>query len=162
MSTLPDLTQRHACVLEAASTSGAPEAVVADTLQAIARELPWYEWVGVYVLRGEVLELGPYVGKPTEHTRIPVGRGVCGTAVAQQANQVIADVLALDNYIACSGSVRSEIVVLIWHEGRIVGQIDADCDAVGAFGAEDEAFLTQVAAALSPHVAALARGESEA
>jgi L-methionine (R)-S-oxide reductase len=159
VSSLPDLPARHACILQAASAPGAPEAVVAATMQALARELPWYEWVGVYVLRGGVLELGPYVGKPTEHTRIPVGRGVCGTAVAQQANQIIEDVLKLDNYIACADSVRSEIVVLVWHEGEIVGQIDADCDQVGAFTAEDEALLTQVAAALSPHVAALASRE---
>lgn len=143
-------------ILEAAWGGGTAEGVVAATMAAIQRELPRYEWVGVYVLRGEVLELGPYMGKPTEHTHIPVGRGVCGTAVAQQGNQVIEDVLALENYIACSSSVRSEIVVLIRHEGRIVGQIDADCDQVAAFGPADEALLTEVAAALAAHVATLA------
>lgn len=132
-----------------------PAQAVADAMRLIQTHLPRYEWVGVYVLRGEALELGPYVGKATEHTRIPVGQGVCGTAVAQGRNQVIEDVRQVANYLACSASVRSEIVVLIRHEGRVVGQIDADCDHVGAFGAQDEAFLTQVAALLAPQVARL-------
>jgi GAF domain-containing protein len=113
---------------------------------------PKCEWVGIYLLRGDTLELGPYVGEVTEHTRIPIGRGVCGTAVAERRNQLIEDVLKLDNYLACSATVRSEIVVLIWHEGGIVGQIDADCDQLGAFGPEDEAFLTEVASLLAPLV----------
>ena len=105
------------------------------------------------MLRGDALELGPYVGAPTEHTRIPVGRGVCGTAVASRGNQVIEDVLEIDNYLACSRTVRSEIVVLIWDGDEVLGQIDADCDEVGAFGPEDEAFLIRVAAAIAPAVA---------
>jgi L-methionine (R)-S-oxide reductase len=116
-----------------------------------------FEWVGVYVLHDEVLVLGPYVGKPTDHTRIPVGKGVCGTAVADRADQVIDDVTVLDNYLACNNSVRSEIVVLVWgdahDDSEIIGQIDADCDEVGAFGADEEAFLHQVAALIAPAVA---------
>ena len=108
--------------------------------------LPAYDWVGVYWLRGDRLELGPFVGAPTEHTVIPVGRGVCGTAVAEGRNQLVADVRQLDNYLACSLETRSEIVVLIRNsEGVIVGQIDADGHEVGAFDHSDEKLLTKVA-----------------
>ena len=126
-------------------------------MRIINQRHPTFEWVGIYVLRGEMLELGPYVGKPTDHTEIPVGVGVCGTAVAERADQVVDDVRKLNNYIACSPTVRSEIVVLIWDdehdESEIIGQIDADCDEVGAFGADEEAFLHQVAALIAPAVA---------
>ena len=118
---------------------------------------PQYEWVGIYVLEGEALELGPYVGAHTDHTHIPVGSGVCGTAVARGSNQVIADVREIDNYLACSDSVRSEIVVLVWDGAEILGEIDADCDEVAAFGPADEAFLTQIASVLAPLVSEFRR-----
>lgn len=133
-----------------AKTEGRDVAIAA-AMASIADRLPHYNWVGVYALEGQTLVLGPFVGAATDHTRIPVGRGVCGTAVAEERNQVIEDVRRLDNYLACSVETRSEIVVLI-HEpgtGRILGQIDADGHAVGAFDASDEAFLEQVAARLA-------------
>lgn len=133
---------------------GTPETRLQAALRLIHDRHPHYEWVGLYLLRGEELHLGPYVGAATEHTHIPVGRGVCGTAIAEQRNQLIPDVRELDNYLACSASVRSEIVVLIWEGDRLLGQIDADCDAVGAFAPADEEFLTQVASRLAPLVAA--------
>ena len=133
-----------------AAGGAAPTARLQRAMELIQARHPQYEWVGIYLLRGGMLELGPYVGAPTDHTRIPVGRGVCGTAVAERANQVIEDVLELDNYLACSSTVRSEIVVLIWEGDTILGQMDVDCDEVGAFGPVDEAFLTQVAAILAP------------
>ncbi|MEJ5170365.1 MAG: GAF domain-containing protein [Fimbriimonadales bacterium] len=113
-------------------------------------ELPDYRWVGVYRLEGDTLVLAEYVGAPTEHDRIPVGRGVCGTAVAENRNVVVQDVRELDNYLACSLETRSEIVVLIRDaEGRILGQIDVDGHRVGAFDSTDEALLEQVAAILA-------------
>lgn len=115
--------------------------------------LPAYDWVGVYWLRGDRLELGPYVGAPTEHTIIPTGRGVCGTAVAEGRNQLVADVRALDNYLACSLETRSEIVVLIRNsEGAILGQIDADGHEVGAFDHSDEEMLTKVAELIASRI----------
>lgn len=128
------------------------EAAMKAVMRLIAKRLPHYHWVGVYVLDGGVLNLGPYVGAHTEHTLIPVGRGVCGTAVAENRNVVVEDVRTLDNYLACSLETRSEIVVLI-HDpetGQILGQIDADGHAVGAFDASDEAFLSAVAERLVP------------
>jgi L-methionine (R)-S-oxide reductase len=111
--------------------------------------LPGYDWSGIYRLEGDELVLDEYVGAPTDHTRIPVGRGVCGTAVAERANQVIPDVLELSNYLACSLQTRSEIVVLIKREGEILGQIDIDGHTVDAFDGSDERFLEQVASVLA-------------
>ena len=109
--------------------------------------LPHYHWVGIYWLEGDTLVLGPYVGPPTEHVRIPVGRGVCGTAVAENANQIVRDVRERENYLACNLETRSEIVVLIRHPdtGAIIGQIDVDGTEVGAFDESDEAFLEAIA-----------------
>ena len=104
-----------------------------------------YNWSGVYILDGGVLKLGPYIGAATEHTEIPVGQGVCGTAVATRSNQVVTDVRKLTNYLACSVGTRAEIVVLIKRGDEILGQIDIDSDKVGAFDESDEKFLERVA-----------------
>lgn len=111
--------------------------------------LPTYDWSGVYRLEGETLVLDTYVGAATDHTEIPVGRGVCGTAVAENANQVIPDVRELSNYLSCSIHTRSEIVVLIRREGKILGQIDIDGHSVGAFDTSDEALLEGLAEILA-------------
>lgn len=106
--------------------------------------LDGYNWCGIYRLEGSELVLDEYVGAATDHTHIPVGRGVCGTAVAENANQIVADVRELTNYLSCSLETRSEIVVLIRKDGAILGQIDIDGHSVGSFGAEDEAFLNSL------------------
>jgi L-methionine (R)-S-oxide reductase len=113
-------------------------------MRMIAERFPHYRWVGIYWLRGDELVLGPYVGEATEHVRIPVGQGVCGTAVALGKNQIVADVRELTNYLACSLKTRSEIVVLLRRGDRILGQIDADGHETGAFDETDESFLTAV------------------
>lgn len=111
--------------------------------------LPTYNWSGIYRLEEDTLVLDEYVGAATDHTRIKVGVGVCGTAVAEDANQVIEDVRQLENYLACSLQTRSEIVVLIRRNGEILGQIDIDGHQVGAFNASDEEFLDRMAALLA-------------
>ena len=90
-----------------------------------------------------------YIGKPTEHTHIQVGQGVCGVAVAEGANQIVGDVTKLDNYLACSVETRAEIVVLIRRDVRIIGQIDIDSDLADAFTSEDESLLSRVAELLA-------------
>ena len=120
----------------------------AKAMEALSR-LPNYNWSGIYRLEGDTLVLDQYVGADTDHNRIPVGRGVCGTAVAENANQVIEDVRQLDNYLSCSLDTRSEIVVLIRDGDQVLGQIDIDGHSVGAFDATDEAFLEQVAEILA-------------
>lgn len=96
-----------------------------------------FNWVGIYVLKGKTLELGPFLGAPTEHKRIPVGRGVCGTAVAENRDLNVPDVTQAANYLACSLETRSELVVLIRDKsGKILGQIDIDSHSLNAFGPE--------------------------
>ena len=112
-------------------------------------ELPTYDWSGIYRLEGEELLLDAFVGEPTEHTRIAVGVGVCGTAVAENANQVIPDVRELSNYLACSLKTRSELVVLIRRGEQILGQIDIDGHQVGAFDESDEKLLEAMGVVLA-------------
>ena len=107
--------------------------------------LKGYHWCGVYRLEGDTLVLDEYVGAETDHTRIAVGQGVCGTAVAEGRNQIVADVGKLENYLACSADTKSEIVVLIRRDGKVVGQIDVDGHEPGAFDVSDEELLEEVA-----------------
>ncbi|MFQ6096673.1 MAG: GAF domain-containing protein [Armatimonadota bacterium] len=148
----PHFSDTLLAIREQVATSLPAEARLQRAMELVHEQHSQYEWVGIYVLRGDVLELGPHVGAPTEHVRIRVGEGVCGTAVAQERNQVVEDVRQLDNYLACSPSVRSEIVVLMRDGEEVLGEIDADSDDIAAFGPDDEAFLTQVAALLAPLV----------
>jgi L-methionine (R)-S-oxide reductase len=115
-----------------------------------------FHWVGVYLLKDNMLHVGPYTGPVTDHVRIPIGKGVCGTAVLENKNQLVDDVSSLDNYLACNLETRSEIVVLVRDaKGSIIGQIDIDSTKVKAFGAEDESFLEQVAGLISHHMQSL-------
>ncbi len=107
-------------------------------------QLPGYNWSGIYRLEGDTLVLDEYVGAATDHTRIKVGVGVCGTAVAEDRNQVIEDVRELTNYLSCSLQTRSEIVVLIRKGDKVLGQIDIDGHETGAFDRTDERFLEQL------------------
>lgn len=105
-----------------------------------------FNWVGIYKLKGQTLVLGPYLGAHTDHTHIPVGRGVCGTAVAQNKDQNVPDVRERENYLACSLETRSELVVLIRDSaGKILGQIDIDSHVPSAFGAQEEAQVKRIA-----------------
>jgi GAF domain-containing protein len=115
-----------------------------------------FDWVGVYLLDGEKNELWlhNYVGSPTEHARIPVGTGVCGTAVAEKKNQNVADVTKEPNYLACSSDTRSEMVVLIRAGDDIFGQIDIDSSKLGAFSKDDESTLQSVADKLAEQLVA--------
>lgn len=118
--------------------------------------LPDYQWSGVYRLEGETLVLDAYVGAATDHDRIPVGRGVCGTAVAENRNVVVEDVTKIENYLSCSVDTRSEIVVLIRDGDKVLGQIDIDGHRAGAFDHQDEIFLEAVAERLAQRWAELA------
>jgi len=105
-----------------------------------------YDWVGIYLLQDGVLVLDNYLGEETEHTRIAVGDGVCGTAVAEDRNLNIPDVNEIENYIACSIGTASELVVLMrTSAGDVVGQLDLDSDRPAAFDEGDERELGVVA-----------------
>ncbi|HUG40315.1 MAG TPA: GAF domain-containing protein [Longimicrobiales bacterium] len=106
-----------------------------------------FDWVGVYLMKeGEdKLWLHNYVGEPTEHAMIDVGQGVCGTAVAEKKNQNVPDVSEVENYLACSPRVKSELVVLIRAGDEILGQIDIDSHQKAAFQEQDEQEVQAVA-----------------
>ncbi|MDF0707359.1 MAG: GAF domain-containing protein [Bacteroidota bacterium] len=110
-----------------------------------------YDWVGFYFKNGdkEELKLGPYAGAPTDHTIIPFGKGICGQVAMSNENFVVPDVAAQDNYIACSITVKAEIVVPLFINGENVGQIDIDSNTPDPFTAEDERFLEFINAEVS-------------
>jgi GAF domain-containing protein len=105
--------------------------------------IDYYNWVGFYFANPEAktLHLGPYVGAPTEHTVIPFGKGICGQVAVSNENFVVPDVTVQDNYIACSFTVKSEIVVPLFVNGKNIGQIDIDSHVLDPFTEADELFL---------------------
>lgn len=111
--------------------------------------LPHYTWAGIYWLDGNELVLGPYLGKPSPHTRIPLNRGICGAAASQQQTIVVDDVNSDPRYLACSIETKSEIVVPIMRGASVLGEIDIDSDKLAAFGDADRALLEAVAKALA-------------
>jgi L-methionine (R)-S-oxide reductase len=120
-------------------------------VSTIADRLSSYNWVGFYMLGPSdenILVLGPFHGAPTEHVRIPVSEGICGAAVAQGETVIVEDVSADPRYLACSLETKSEIVVPIQANGKIVGEIDIDSHALNAFGADDRSFLENCAGIL--------------
>lgn len=120
--------------------------LAADRIRAAG---PPYTSVYLYMLDGDALQLEAWSGRDTEHTRIAVGTGVCGTAVATGEDQNVGDVRAVGNYLACNLETRSELVVLIRRGAAILGQIDVDSDVSGPFSVEEVTAVRQVADALA-------------
>jgi GAF domain-containing protein len=129
----------------------------AQAMETVVRTLkanhPDYHWVGIYLLYGNELVLGPFVGKPSPHTRIPLGRGICGAAATERATVIVDDVNADPRYLACSVETKSEIVTPIMLDGDVLGEIDIDSDRAAAFGPDDRTLLEKVAALLAPRMA---------
>ncbi len=111
--------------------------------ELLEEHVTYYNWVGFYFKNGDKheLKLGPYVGEPTDHTIIPFGKGICGQVAVSNQNFVVPDVKAQDNYIACSITVKAEIVVPIFVNGENIGQIDIDSNTADPFTEADERFL---------------------
>jgi len=134
---------------------GALDALTADEPDAIAnmanaaalvwQYLPDLNWAGFYRMVGGELVLGPFQGKAA-CIRIPLGKGVCGTAAATRETQLVEDVHAFPGHIACDAASRSELVVPIVHDGRLIGVLDLDSPKLARFGAEDQAGIEQLAA----------------
>lgn len=106
-----------------------------------------YDWVGFYLIdktRENQLILGPFEGEPTEHIRIPFGRGICGQAAELKRTLIVQDVSKEINYLSCSPKVKSEIVILIFKTGKIVGELDIDSHTLSPFTDEDKAFLEKI------------------
>lgn len=111
--------------------------------QLLETHIDYYNWVGFYFKNGDKMELklGPYIGEPTDHTIIPFGKGICGQVAVSNKNFVVPDVSAQDNYIACSITVKAEIVIPIFVNGENIGQIDIDSNTPDPFTEADERFL---------------------
>lgn len=111
--------------------------------ELLEANIEYYNWVGFYFKNGDKMELklGPYVGEPTDHTIIPFGKGICGQVAVSNQNFVVPDVSAQDNYIACSITVKAEIVIPIFVNGENIGQIDIDSNTPDPFTEADERFL---------------------
>ncbi|MFT4780590.1 MAG: L-methionine (R)-S-oxide reductase [Psychroserpens sp.] len=126
-----------------ADTSKTVEERLLSICQLLENKIDCYNWVGFYFKNGDKneLKLGPYVGEPTDHTIIPFGKGICGQVAVSNKNFVVPDVAAQDNYIACSITVKAEIVIPVFVNGENMGQIDIDSNTPDPFSVEDERFL---------------------
>ncbi|WP_396602107.1 GAF domain-containing protein [Algibacter sp. R77976] len=122
-----------------------------DICKLLETHIDYYNWVGFYFTNADKkeLHLGPYVGEPTDHTVIPFGKGICGQVAVSNENFVVPDVAAQDNYIACSITVKAEIVVPIFVNGENIGQIDIDSNTPDPFTEADERFLEFVCTQVS-------------
>ena len=123
-------------------------------VQVLKHQMPNYSWVGIYLLAGDELVLGPFLGKPSPHTRIQLNKGICGAAATQKETIIVDDVDADPRYLACSLETRSEIVVPIMRGSTVLGEIDIDSDKKAAFGQADRELLETAAALLAntfPH-----------
>jgi L-methionine (R)-S-oxide reductase len=137
----------RAAIAEAAG----PEAAAQRVVDLLHDRFPSYDWVGIYWVEGSDLVLGPWTGpQATEHTRIPIGAGVCGAAAESGRTEIVGDVSADPRYLACFESTRSEIVVPIFDGGEVIGEIDIDGSDLDAFDTTDARFLEEIAAFLVP------------
>jgi GAF domain-containing protein len=146
-----DLARAISSAIAAAPDAGA---ALQQTVELLKDGMPDYTWVGIYLMEGDRdLVLGPFVGKPSPHTRIPVGSGICGAAASEKSTIVVDDVNADSRYLACSIDTKSEIVVPIMDGARVLGEIDIDSDKPAAFGAADRGLLEPIAALLAERLA---------
>jgi len=125
---------------------------VCDMLNSL---IPYYDWVGFYFVdreKPDELVLGPFVGAPTEHVRIRFGKGICGQAAEKEETIVIQDVSQENNYLACSIDVRSEIVVPIFKDGTVMGELDIDSHDLAPFDREDRELLEAIAEQVGKHL----------
>lgn len=118
-----------------------------------AKTIPYYNWFGFYLVdknEENMLYLGPFVGEPTEHTRIPFGRGICGQAAEKKDTIIVQDISEEKNYLACSLKVKSELVTPIIKDGKILGEVDIDSHYLNAFSYFDKNFIEKIANLISP------------
>jgi L-methionine (R)-S-oxide reductase len=148
---MTDMDREQLLTALRSAIAAAPNAQSAMTqaVRLLKDAIPHYSWVGIYVLDGSELVLGPFLGKPSPHTRIPLGNGICGAAATAKATVVVDDVNADPRYLACSIETQSEIVVPIMRGTDVLGEIDIDSDQRAAFGQHDRELLEPVAALLA-------------
>lgn len=116
-----------------------------ETVRLLKNNIPYYDWVGIYHLESaDELVLGPFLGKPSPHVRIKTDAGICGAAVREGDTVIVDDVNSDPRYLACSIETKSEIVVPIFKDGKVVGELDIDSHTPAAFTDEDREFLEEV------------------
>jgi len=123
------------------------DAKLKEICKLLKNNVSYYDWVGLYIVdtkKQDELLLGPFEGQPTEHVRIPFGKGICGQAADLGKTFIVQDVSKEINYLSCNSNVRSEIVSPIFKKGEIVGELDIDSHARSPFTYEDEAFLKRI------------------
>jgi GAF domain-containing protein len=144
----PEMAALLSRVREQAVAADSLQALEASIAESIAATLPYCNWTGFYMLDpadAETLVVGPYVGDPTPHVRIPIQEGICGAAAASGETVVVDDVNADPRYLSCSIETKSEIVVPIYAHGRVIGEIDIDSHTPAAFGESDRLLLEEIA-----------------
>jgi L-methionine (R)-S-oxide reductase len=152
MTSRPEHTGALEAVQRVMNRGGDADDVLREVVSLLHERFDRYSWVGIYLVEDGDLVLGPWAGpEATEHVRIPVGQGICGAAAASGRTEVVDDVNADPRYLACFPSTRSEIVVPISYDGRVVGEIDIDSDEPAAFDDADREFLERVALLASPY-----------
>ena len=127
--------------------------ILQDVVNVLYESFEKYSWVGIYLVEGDVLVLGPWKGKQaTEHIKIPIGKGVCGSAAQNGKTEVVEEVSKDTRYLSCFLSTRSEIVVPIKKKNIVIGEIDIDSDVLAAFDKNDVVFLEKIADMLRQHI----------
>jgi L-methionine (R)-S-oxide reductase len=142
-------------IRRAASNASTVVFLQQTVVKVLSRELAHYSWTGFYMLDPNdsgTLVLGPFIGDPTPHVRIPVTQGICGAAVASGKTVIVDDVNADPRYLPCSIKTKSEIVVPIYSHGKVIGEIDIDSHDSAAFTADDKALLEEVAQIVGAYI----------
>jgi GAF domain-containing protein len=155
----PNLTAEMISLLtrmkEFAATAPTLESLQQAIVETIAQNLPYCNWTGFYMLDpndNQTLILGPYIGAPTPHVRIPVTEGICGAAAASGETVIVDDVNADPRYLSCSIQTKSEIVVPIYAHGKVIGEIDIDSHTPAAFTQADRSFLEEAGCIVGAYI----------
>ena len=141
-------------IIHIAASQNLIENKLQEICDLLKSEIDYYDWVGFYFKNGnkQELKLAQFSGKPTEHTIIPFGKGICGQVALSNTNFVVQDVTEQDNYISCGIAVKSEIVIPIFKENLNIGQIDIDSHQKNIFTKKDEVLLEFVCQQVSTFI----------
>lgn len=137
-------------------SSGNADGEIMDSIcRLLKAKIEHYDWVGFYLTdpaRNDELVLGPYAGEPTDHVRIPFGRGICGQAAERRETFVVQDVSAEMNYLSCNSMVRSEIVAPILKNGKVIGELDIDSHQLSPFTPADQTLIENICELLAEKI----------